>query len=134
MRRAPECTRSLDGRRRVVVAQSTRANHRPPLARWPAELPEQRQRRSESQHLLGRGGTVAPLERGVEVVVFGLESREAFRSVAEREARRQPLGEIEEVREVPGANRVGLARLHEPGLEELTDRLEHPVAVDSASS
>ena len=60
--------------------------------------------------------------------MLGLEAREALRAVAQGEPRRQLLGQVEEVREVPLANRVGLARLHESGLEELAYRFEHPVA------
>ena len=53
--------------------------------------------------------------------MIGLEPCEALRSVAKREPRRELLGEVEEENKVSCPNGVGLARLHQPRLEELAD-------------
>ena len=148
--RLPEAERVQRARRRPIVAdrlghrQRLRSPHQhglevvsvaehagepaSALAEVTAQFPEQRQRRRESQHLVRRARGVTPFQRGVEVVVIGLEPGEVHRPVRHDEPRRRLLGETEEIREVPLANGVGVARLDEPRLEELAHRFEHPVA------
>ena len=89
-----------------------------------AQLPEERERGDQTQEPLVIARRIGPFESTAEVVVIGLEEREPDRSAGPTQFRFGALCKREEMGKMTVADRVGLARFHEPLARVLTNRLE----------
>src|SRR5262249_55292225 len=114
----------------VGGARKRRLERGAPLDEVAAQLPEETQRRRETQLEAVRAELVTPGERGTKVVVLRgklVEHRAAVGAGAQLAL--CPFGKREEVLGVAGSDDVGLPALHELVTSVVADRLEHLEAV-----